>query len=302
MLSVFTIDDSAGNDIVLTGSPNTCTSNTHDRLEPSVVSALTLAVPFFKPVIIPSSVTVAISGVRLVHLSFLLSASAGVKLASNCVGIVFTTDAVCNEKSLTINGVTSTSQVALMPEPSCASVFIVALPTLCATTIASSGYTAFIFCTTVATLSSLLVHTILLLSTSSELRVSVIVLSSVLIIETDGSAKVIVSTFNGSMLTSTKALRFVPSVVAAVMRVVPTFLPVTTPSLSTVAISVRLLVHVNFWLSDSNGSTTTLILPVLVLTTETGVVGRDIELTGRPVTSTLKVLEMFEPSNASAFI
>ena len=104
------------------------------------------------------------------------------------------------------------------------------------------------------------------------------------------------------MLTSTKALRFVPSVVDAVMRVVPTFLPVTTPSLSTVAMSGRLLIHVNFWLSDSNGSTTTLILPVLVLTTETGVVGRDIELTGRPVTSTLKVLEKLEPSNASAFI
>ena len=127
-------------------------------------------------------------------------------------------------------------------------------------------------------------------------------MSSVLTIETDGSANAIVSTFNGSMLTSTEALRFVPSVVDAVMRVVPTFLPVTTPSLSTVAMSGRLLVHVNFWLSDSNGSTTTLILPVLVLTTETGVVGRDIELTGRPVTSTLKVLEMFEPSNASAFI
>ena len=237
MLSVLIIDDSAGNDIVLTDSPITCTSNTHDRLEPSVVSALTLVVPIFKPVIIPSSVTVAISGVRLVHLSFLLSASVGDTFASSCVGIVFTTDAVSNEMLLTINGVTSTSQVALIPEPSCASAFIVALPTLCATTIASSGYTAFIFWTTVATLSSLLVHTILLLSTSSELRVSVIVLSLVLAIETDGSAKVIVSTFNGNTVKVVEAVISVPSFVFAVITVLPIFFPVTMPLASTIATS-----------------------------------------------------------------
>ena len=103
------------------------------------------------------------------------------------------------------------------------------------------------------------------------------------------------------MLTSTEALRFVPSVVDAVMRVVPTFLPVTTPSLSTVAMSGRLLVHINFWLSAANGSIVTFILPVFVLTTDTGVLGNVIEPTGKVLTSTLNVLDSLEPSVVSAF-
>nr|WP_298658916.1 hypothetical protein [uncultured Prevotella sp.] len=75
------------------------------------------------------------------------------------------------------------------------------------------------------------------MSTSSELRVSFIVLSLVLAIETNGSAKVIVSTFNGNTVKVVEAVISVPSFVFAVITVLPIFFPVTMPLASTIATS-----------------------------------------------------------------
>ncbi len=187
---------------------------------------------------VPSSVTVATLGVKLVHFSVWLSASVGRTFASNFVGMVFVTPVVLRLMSDTFNGATVTLQEADTPEQPAAVAVTVAVPTFTALTTPLE--------VTVATDSSELVHVTLLSSASLGNADAVSVADFVLTI-LNSFCMSMESTSRGVTVTVVVPATFDPSLDVALIVAVPVRTPVISPvSASTFTISGLLLLHVRF--------------------------------------------------------
>ena len=211
---------------------------------PSVVVAVIVAVPELRGLTTPSLLTVATVVLLLVHATPLFMALSGKTVAVRVALVELYTSLkdndVLSSETPVAPIVTVTAHDALKLVPSVVVAVTVALPFALGVTMP--------FSSTVTTAVLLLLQATLLLDTLS---------GAMLAVSCCGSFKEMkdrevsfndmpVATFT---VTIHVALRFVPSVVAAVIVAVPFFFGVTTPELSTVATAVLLLVQSNILFS-----------------------------------------------------